>query len=71
VGFDLSGRGNVWLKLVGKKKEDISGKSANIAMSLAIIPAIVSTVLLALLLKVLNVTTVADALMTAGKDFPT
>ena len=55
--------GKTWLKLIGKKQEDISKESGNKAMMLALIPALVSTVLLALALALVNAATIADALI--------
>ena len=40
--------GNIWLKLVGKKPEDINQKAANNSMMLSIIPAALSIIFLAL-----------------------
>ena len=55
--------GNVWLKLTGKKPEDISKSDANKSMSLSIIPAVLSIFSLAFILGFVNSTTVLDALI--------
>jgi small-conductance mechanosensitive channel len=55
--------GNIWLKLVDKKVEDISQNDANKSMGLAIIPAIVSSFGLALLISLIGAVTVLDAII--------
>ncbi len=55
--------GNIWLKLVDKKAEDISKDDSNKSMGLAIIPAIVSAFGLAVLIGISGAVTVADALI--------
>lgn len=55
--------GNTWLKLSGRKAEDISKEEGNKAMALSMIPAIVMIVLMAILLGLLNVSTIAGALI--------
>ena len=55
--------GNIWLKLVGKTKEDISKSDANKSMMLSIIPAAITVFLLAHILGFANTTTAFDALI--------
>lgn len=55
--------GNVWLKLIGKKPEDISKEDANKSMMLSIIPAALSIIFLALTLAFVNASTILDALI--------
>lgn len=55
--------GNVWLKLVGKKAEDINQEDANKSMALSLIPAALSILLLAVTLGFVNATTIVDALV--------
>jgi len=55
--------GNQWLKLIGKKAEDISKDDASKSMMFSIIPAIVLIVLLSLVLAFTRASTVADALI--------
>lgn len=55
--------GNIWLRLIGKKAEEISKEDANKSMSFAIIPALVSAVGLALLVEIASATTIFDALI--------
>lgn len=55
--------GNIWLKMVGKTKEEISQKEGSKAMTLSIIPAALSILLLAVTLALLNTSTLADALI--------
>lgn len=52
--------GNQWLKLVGKKAEDINKAEANKSMMFGFIPAIVFILSLAILLKFANATTIID-----------
>lgn len=56
--------GKVWLKLVERKAEDIDQEDANRSMGLAIIPAIVSALGLAVLVGITGSATVSDALIT-------
>lgn len=55
--------GNQWMKLIGKKDDDISKAEAAKAMRFAFIPAIVNNVLLALMLGLVDASTVLDALI--------
>lgn len=55
--------GNTWLKLVGKKSEDIGKSEGNAAMALSIIPAIVTVCSLALVLGFTGASSLADALI--------
>jgi len=55
--------GNAWLRLTGKKAEDISKEDANKSMMLGIIPSILITVFLALLVEFVGASTVLDALV--------
>ena len=55
--------GNVWLKLVDKKAEDISKEESKSAMSLAFIPAVVSSLGLALLVSIMGAVTWVDAIV--------
>ncbi|MDC7222595.1 MAG: DUF1761 domain-containing protein [Spirochaetales bacterium] len=55
--------GNIWLKLVNKKAEDISKKEGNTAMTLALIPAVVSTVGLWFLVQISGALTAVDGLI--------
>ena len=55
--------GNIWLKLVGKKTEDISKDDANRSMMLSIIPAALSVLFLALLLSMIKLNTILDAVL--------
>ena len=58
--------GNTWLKLIGKKPEDIKKEDANKSMGFAIIPAILHTLTLALLLNFVHAQTIADGLIVAS-----
>jgi len=55
--------GNIWLKLTTLKKENITNESANKAMMLSIIPALVSIILLWLILAFADASTIADAII--------
>ncbi len=55
--------GNIWLRLIGKKAEDISKEDANKSMMLSIIPAALSIIFLALILAFVNASTILDALI--------
>jgi len=55
--------GNTWLKLVGKTREGISKEDSSKAMSLSIIPAILSILFLSLVLAFIPTETVLDALI--------
>jgi hypothetical protein len=55
--------GNIWMKLIEKKADDISRAEGNKAMSMAIIPAIVSAAGLALLTGISGAETIVDALV--------
>lgn len=54
--------GNLWLKAIGKTKEDISNKEAQKAMSFSLIPAISLVLLMATVVGIENAQTVTDAL---------
>ncbi len=58
--------GNVWLKLIGKKAEEISKEDANKSMSFSIIPAVVSIGSLAFVLSLVNPGTLVDAIIVAS-----
>ena len=55
--------GNIWLKLVNKKAEDISKEESKKAMSFAFIPAVINSVLLALILGFINAQNLLDAII--------
>ena len=55
--------GNVWLKLIGKKAEEISKEEGNKAMGFAVIPAIVTAFGLALITGLTGAATIVDALI--------
>lgn len=55
--------GNTWLQLVGKSPADISRADANTSLMLSIIPAALSVIFLAIILSLVNASTVLDALI--------
>ena len=55
--------GNYWLKFIGKKKEEIEKENGNRSMMSGMIPALVSTIMLAITLGMVNAATLIDALM--------
>ncbi len=58
--------GNIWLKLIGLKADDISRDDANKSMGFAIIPAALSILFLWLILSFVNAQTLGDALITGS-----
>jgi len=58
--------GNTWMKLIGKKSEDISKKDGNKSMAMSIIPAIVQVLSLALLFEFVHATKIVDGLIIAS-----
>lgn len=58
--------GNIWLKLIDLKAEDISGEDAGKSMGFAIIPAAFSILFLWLILSFVNAQTLGDALITGS-----
>ncbi|MBD3243459.1 MAG: DUF1761 family protein [Chitinivibrionales bacterium] len=58
--------GNLWLKLIGKRPEDVGQADANASMALSIIPAIVSVASLVLLLSFTRAATLLDAVVVAS-----
>lgn len=54
--------GDLWLKVIGKTKEDISSKEAQKAMSFSLIPAISLVLLMATVVGIENAQTISDAL---------
>lgn len=58
--------GKIWLKLIGKKVEDISKKDSNKSMSLSIIPAILAIITLSTTLLMTNITTIGGGLFLAS-----
>lgn len=55
--------GNAWLKLVGKKQEDISKEEGNKAMLLSMIPAVFLALFMALILAFVNASSIIDAII--------
>ncbi len=55
--------GNQWLKLIGKRQEDISQSDANKSMIISLIPAILSVIFLTIILKLTNAVSVGDAIV--------
>lgn len=55
--------GNVWLRLVGKKGEEIDSSDANASMALSIIPATFSALFLFLILSFAGAASVLDAVI--------
>lgn len=55
--------GNIWLKLVDRKSEEISRSEGNKAMSFSIIPAAITIFALSFLISIANATSVIDALI--------
>lgn len=55
--------GNIWLKLVDKKADDISKEESNKAMSFSFIPAIISAVSLAYILYLAGADTILKGII--------
>lgn len=55
--------GNIWLKLVEIKAEDINQSEGNKAMSFSVIPAAITVFSLSVLITISNAATVIDALI--------
>ena len=55
--------GNTWLRLTGKKQDDISKADSNKAMLLGLIPATVLIILLAFMIAFINTSTLIDGLI--------
>ncbi|MBD3315563.1 MAG: DUF1761 family protein [Chitinivibrionales bacterium] len=55
--------GNIWLELIGKRREDIAEDDAGRSMALSIIPAIGMVLSVALIVAFANASTIADALI--------
>ncbi|MDC7226389.1 MAG: DUF1761 domain-containing protein [Spirochaetales bacterium] len=55
--------GNIWLKLIEKKAEDIGRDEGNKAMALAIVPAIVSAAGLSVLIGISDASGIVDAII--------
>lgn len=57
--------GNLWLKLIGKTAEEISKEESSQAMKWAFVPAVVSSLSLALILGFLNAQSALDGIVIA------
>lgn len=57
--------GNLWLKLIGKTAEEISKEESSQAMKWAFVPAVVSSLSLALILGFLNAQSALDGIIIA------
>lgn len=55
--------GNMWMKLVGLKKEDISKENANKAMMISLIPSFLLIFFLHLILSLANANSILDAVI--------
>ena len=55
--------GNQWLKLIGKKQEDISKEDASKSMTLSMIPALFSVLFLSIILAFVNTSSLFDAIL--------
>lgn len=58
--------GNIWLKLIGKRMDDISKENSNKSMMLSVIPGVLLSVLMAVLLSFIDPRTVLDAIVIAS-----
>lgn len=58
--------GNIWLKLVGKKIEDISKEESNKSMSFSLIPAVLSIFSLATIISISGASTILGGLFIAS-----